>query len=48
MKDKRFAAKVDREEMITGAGELGVEFDAHVEFVINALKSVAEDIGLNP
>jgi len=48
MKDKRFAAKVDRDEIRTGAEELGVDFDAHLEFVINALKNVAEDIGLNP
>ncbi len=48
MKDKRFAAKVDRDEIRTGAEELGVEFDTHVAFVIDALKVVAEDIGLNP
>ena len=48
MKDKRFAAKVSRDEMIQGAQELGVNFDDHVEFVINALKPVADKIGLNP
>ncbi len=48
MKDKRFAAKVDRDEIRTGAEELGVEFDQHVEFVIDALKHVANDLGLNP
>ncbi len=48
MKDKRFAAKVNREEITRGAEELGVDFAEHVEFVINALKPVATEIGLNP
>jgi len=48
MKDKRFAAKVNREEIRKGAEELGVEFDEHVIFVVNALSSVANSIGLNP
>ncbi len=47
MKDKRFAAKVNREEITRGAEELGVDFAEHVEFVINALKPVAAEIGLN-
>jgi predicted hydrolase (HD superfamily) len=48
MKDKRFAAKVNRDEIRKGAEELGVEFDEHVTFVVNALSRVAESIGLNP
>ncbi len=48
MKDKSFAAKVNREEITRGAEELGVDFTEHVEFMINALSSVAADIGLNP
>jgi len=48
MKDKRFAAKVSREEIRQGAEELGVDFDEHVEFVIQSLVPVAETIGLNP
>ena len=47
MKDKRFAAKVNREEIIRGAEELGVDFTEHVEIVIHALKPVAAEIGLN-
>ncbi|RMH61684.1 MAG: HDIG domain-containing protein [Calditrichaeota bacterium] len=46
MKDKRFAAKVNRDEMRQGAMELGVEFDEHVRFVIDALKPAAERLGL--
>ncbi len=48
MKDKRFAAKVNRDEIRLGAEELGVEFDEHVAFVVQALSGVAENIGLNP
>jgi putative nucleotidyltransferase with HDIG domain len=48
LKDKSFAAKVNREEIRKGPQELGEEFDQHVEFVIKALIPVAEKIGLNP
>jgi predicted hydrolase (HD superfamily) len=48
MKDKGFAAKVNRDEIRQGAEELGVEFEAHVEFVIQSLAPVAEQLGLNP
>ena len=48
LKDKNFAAKVNREEIRKGPEELGEEFDQHVEFVIQALVPVAEKIGLNP
>ena len=47
MKDKSFAAKVNREEIRNGVEELGVEFDEHVTFVVRALSGVAEDLGLN-
>jgi predicted hydrolase (HD superfamily) len=48
MKDKRFAAKVNREEIRKGAEELEVDFDEHVIFVVQALRNVAVDLGLNP
>lgn len=48
MKDKRFAAKVNREEIRKGAEELGVEFEEHVNFVTQSLVSIAPDLGLNP
>jgi len=48
LKDKRFAAKVSREEIRKGPEELGVDFDEHVAFVVQALVPVAESIGLNP
>lgn len=46
MKDKAFARGVSREDVITGAEELGVDLDTHIAFVIEAMQSVAADIGL--
>jgi len=46
MKDKAFARGVNREDVIAGAGELGVDLDEHIAFVISAMQSVADDIGL--
>jgi len=48
VKDKSFAAKVNREEILKGAEELGVDFQEHVEFVIRAMSSAADRLGLNP
>lgn len=48
MKDKSFAAKVNRDEINKGAAELGVGFEGHVAFVVQALSGVAADLGLNP
>jgi putative nucleotidyltransferase with HDIG domain len=39
LKSAGFAAGVSREDLTVGAAELGVEFDAHVAFVIAALES---------
>jgi len=44
LKDKRFAAKVSREDIEQGVEELGIERDAHFDFVINALKKIQEQI----
>jgi predicted hydrolase (HD superfamily) len=46
MKDKGFARGVNREDVIVGAKELGVDLDEHVQFVIEAMKGVAAQIGL--
>ncbi len=48
MKDKSFAAKVNRDEIKEGAEELGIPFEEHVEFMIRALSGVAPQLGLNP
>jgi predicted hydrolase (HD superfamily) len=46
MKDKAFARGVNRDDVIVGAQELGVDLDEHVQFVIDAMKTVAPQIGL--
>src|SRR5947209_6391386 len=46
MKTRSFAAKVNREELVKGADELGVDLDEHIAFVIEAMSSIAEVLGL--
>jgi putative nucleotidyltransferase with HDIG domain len=48
LKDKKFAAQVNREEVRRGAEELGVDFDEHLRFMARALSRVAPQLGLNP
>ncbi|MGD8727119.1 MAG: HD domain-containing protein [Gemmatimonadales bacterium] len=45
-KDKAFARAVSREEMLQGAEELGLSFDEHVQFVIEALRPIEDRLGL--
>ncbi len=45
-KEKRFAAGVNREEIIQGAQELGVPLDEHVQNVIDAMSGIASVLGL--
>jgi predicted hydrolase (HD superfamily) len=46
LKDKAFARAVSREDIYKGAEELGVNLDEHIPFVVEALKTVAGDLGL--
>lgn len=46
MKDKGFARGVNREDVIAGAEELGVDLDEHIQFVIEAMKERATELGL--
>ena len=46
LKDKAFAAKVDRDIIHSSVESLGVDFDQHVQFVIDALKPHAEELGI--
>lgn len=46
MKDKAFARGVSREDVLLGAQELGVDLDAHILFVIEAMRGIAPDLGL--
>jgi predicted hydrolase (HD superfamily) len=47
MKDKAFARKVNREDIINGAKDLGVDLDEHIGFCIEALKPIAKELGLD-
>ncbi len=46
LKDKSFAAKVDRGEVQAGVEQLGVDLGEHIQFVIDALKPHAQELGL--
>lgn len=46
MKDKAFARGVNRQDVIQGAEELGVDLDAHIAFCIEAMKRRAAELGL--
>jgi putative nucleotidyltransferase with HDIG domain len=46
LKDKGFARTVNRDDVYRGAVELGVDLDAHIAFVVDALASVASEVGL--
>jgi predicted hydrolase (HD superfamily) len=46
MKDKAFARSVSRDDIINGAAALGVDLDEHITFCIEAMKSVASELGL--
>lgn len=46
MKDKAFAKGVNRDDVIQGAAELGVELDAHIGFCLEAMKKRAGELGL--
>ena len=44
MKQKSFAAQVKREDIVTGAEEIGVELNDHIQFVIVAFAEDAEEL----
>ena len=46
MKDKSFARAVNRDDITNGADQLGVDLEEHIGFVIEALKPVANDLGI--
>jgi predicted hydrolase (HD superfamily) len=47
MKDKAFARKVNRDDIINGAAAMGVDLDEHIAFCIEALKGIAVELGLD-
>ena len=46
MKDKAFARSVNRDDIINGAADLGVELEEHIGFCIRAMQSIAPQLGL--
>lgn len=46
LKDRAFAAKVDREEIRTSVERLGVDLDTHIQLVIDALTPHAQALGI--
>ena len=46
MKDKGFARGVNRDDVINGAQDLGVDLDEHIQFVVDAMRASADALGL--
>jgi putative nucleotidyltransferase with HDIG domain len=46
MKDKAFARSVNRDDIINGAADLGVDLAEHIAFCIDAMKGIAKELGL--
>lgn len=46
MKDKAFARSVNRDDITTGAAELGLELEEHIAFCVEAMKGIAPELGL--
>ena len=47
MKDKAFARKVNRDDIVNGAAALGVDLDQHITTCIEAMKEIAAELGLD-
>jgi putative nucleotidyltransferase with HDIG domain len=46
MKDKAFARSVNRNDIIKGAADLGVDLEQHIAFCIEAMRGIADELGL--
>ena len=46
MKDKAFARGVNREDIVNGAADIGVDLDEHISFVIGAMQREGSNLGL--
>lgn len=46
MKQKGFARAVSRDDILTGASELGVDLDEHIAFVRDAMAGIAHELDL--
>lgn len=48
MKQKSFAAAIDRKDIVRGAEDLEVDLNEHIQTVINAMAEIADQLGLEP
>lgn len=46
MKTASFAAAVNRDDIVRGAADLGVDINEHIDFCIEALQAIAPELGL--
>ncbi|MFZ0479204.1 MAG: HDIG domain-containing metalloprotein [Terriglobales bacterium] len=47
MKDKAFARSVNRDDIIEGAADLGLDLEEHIAFCVEAMKGIARELGLD-
>ena len=47
MKDKAFARSVNRNDILTGAADLGVDLEEHIAFCVEAMKGISRELGLD-
>ena len=47
MKDKAFARSVNRDDIVNGAADMGVDLEEHIAFCIEAMKGIAGELGLD-
>jgi putative nucleotidyltransferase with HDIG domain len=47
LKQKTFAAAINRDDITRGAADLGVDLDEHIQFVIDAMAERADELGLH-
>jgi putative nucleotidyltransferase with HDIG domain len=48
MKNKGFAAAINRDDLVRAATDLGVDLDEHVGVVLGAMQAIAVDLGFPP
>ena len=48
MKTVAFAAAINRDDIASGAADLGVELNEHIDFCVGAMQGIASDLALEP
>ena len=46
MKSAGFARNVNRDDILNGTAELGVDLDEHIAFTLGALRGIHAELGL--